>query len=914
MKYFDLHRHDEFSTFDGFGKASELAKVAKQIGQPALGISNHGNTHGVVKHWQECIKEGVKPILGVESYFLPKYKEKHRGFHLCLFAKDLVGFENINRIQTLGDEKKYYNPIITFDDIANNHEGLIITTACIGSFWGEAIKNKRKDSASRLLSMFKELLGDDFYIEIQPYTLSELGLQEYVNDTLENLGKKLNIECIFTSDSHRGLKEDFSTYLKLHEIAGHDLDNITKVYKERYMPTQDEIINRYIKMGGKKVGAERYLDNLEKLQLSVENDILGHLDTGIPKYNPDIDSKTLLRQKASEGLKEKGKWNPEYKKRLKEEIKVIEYHGFSDYFLMVMDYTLWAKNRGIAVGPGRGSACNCLVSWAIGTTDVDPIKFDLDYHRFIREDKNKMPDIDLDFQTSRRDEVIRYIVEKYSDNSAQIVSYGLYKPDILINDLSKVCGLNTTGDIPDEIKEDRKSKVIEIKTFLKQFTNDQAGVIDTDRLYRHKKTKEYNELYDDIITHYVKLFRKVRYVGTHAAGVALVKGNIQQFSALRTRDDKNGNSKRYISYDLVDAEAINIMKFDILGLNTMESLAQLRELAGPCPDIDIMLKDEKIWEKFSAGESDGIFQLESPTAKSILKSIKPDNFDDLSACSSINRPGPLSLKTHETYAENKEKAKAGLITFDGPYTRFLSSTYGTMIYQEQVQLIATEVGGMAWEDADKIIKLGSGGAKTTAAIQYQAQLKRYEEEFVKNASKFGIKEQEAVPLFHEFFNYSFNKGHSTGYSLISLEEMWYKVHHPLEFWSVKIRNTSNEALVRNYLECSVYDGCVVLLPHVNFSPFYSIRYIDGEPGLQQGYRGIKNVGEKATEFIYKERKKGGPFTSIDNFTERCKDRSITSRVVSSLIEDGALDFDKKNYIHRIRQYNLALYQKALNKR
>lgn len=909
--YFDLHRHTEFSTFDGFGKSSELAVQAKNLGYTALGISDHGNTHGVVKHWQECLLNDIKPILGVEGYFMPKYKEKHRGWHICLFAQNLKGFENMNRIQTLGDERKYYNPILTFDDIAGNSEGLIVTTACVGSFWGDAIKHKRTDAAVRLLSMFKEVLGDNFYVEIQPYKISEGGLQEYINETLERISKELDIKCILTSDSHRGVKEELSTYLKLHEIAGHNTEHILKTYKDRYMPSTEEIKQRYVDMHGSILKAEEYIDNLTFLESTVDKDILGQLTLGMPEYAPGEDSNKILKKLAVEGLKKKGKWNPEYKQRLREEFEIIEHHGFSDYFLTVRDYTMYAKEKGIAVGPGRGSACNCLVSWAVDVTGVDPVKFGLDYHRFIRKDKKKMPDIDLDFQTSRREEVIKYLVDKYPDSSAQIVSYGLYKPDNLINDLSKVCGLSTVGDIEPEVKNDRKRIVDGLKSFLKSYTDDQSGTIDVENLTRHRRYTEYNEQYDNICLHYIKLFRKVRYVGTHAAGVAIVDGDINQYSSLRT-DKKSG--KRYISYDLVDAEAINIMKFDILGLRTMEALSQVRELAGPPPTIDEMLDDDLIWDRFSLGETEGIFQFESRTAKSILQSIKPDNFDDLSACSSINRPGPLSLETHKLYAENKEKARLGLVTFDGPYTRYLKETYGTLIYQEQVQLIATVVGGMEWEDADRIIKLGSGGAKTTAAIQYKEELKKFEDDFCKNARKFGIKREEAVPLFNEFFNYSFNKGHSTGYSLISLEEMYYKVHHPLEYWTTKIKVGGLEETINLFLECAVADGCVILLPHVNYGPDYSVRYVDGEPGIQQGFGNIKNVGPAASSFIQDEKEKNGPFRSVEDFTERCKHRAVTTRVISSLVEQGALDFSKSNYIERVKQYNRTLYMKSMNRR
>lgn len=397
MGYFDLHRHDEYSTFDGFGKASELAITAKESGYTALGLSNHGNTHGLVKHWQECLKNDIKPILGVESYFMPKYKEKHRGWHLCMFAKNLDGYESINRLQSLGDDRKYYNPIVTLDDIREVNKGLIVTSACIASFWGDAIRHCEEGQAKRLMSEFKEILGDDFYVEIQPYAISEHGLQEHINETLEKMAKELRIKCILTSDSHRGRKEDFPSYLKLHEIAGHEMEDIRATYHDRYMPTEAEIIERYVRMHLSKDGrssrarAEEYVENISHLEASVEKDILGQLSLGMPQYDPTQDSKMLLRKMAAAGLKEKGKWNDEYKARLKEEFEIIEYHGFSDYFLMVRDYTMFAKNNGIAVGPGRGSACNSLVSWAAGITEVDPIAFDLDYHRFIRKDKKKMP-------------------------------------------------------------------------------------------------------------------------------------------------------------------------------------------------------------------------------------------------------------------------------------------------------------------------------------------------------------------------------------------------------------------------------------------------------------------------------------------------------------------------------------------
>ena len=429
--YFDLHRHDQFSFFDGFGKPIELAKRAKELGYTALGTSNHGNITGLVQHWLACGEVGIKPILGCEVYFQPKFNKKNperKTYHLCLFVKNLKGYENLCHIMTEANTKQfYYKPVVDLKLLEQYSEGIICTTACIASATSQAIVNGNVKTAGRLLDRFKEIYGEDLYVEIQPYKIDKQATQQKTDYQLMKLARERKIKCILTSDSHFGRKEDFDTYCKMHEIGKTTLD-VKNTYQERYMPSEYEIEERFAKMYKGKFKdsfsvAEMFVDNLKKLQDSVEDDILSGCELVLPKIETNgEESKTMLRRVVRTGLKKRGKWNKEYKNRCAEELDVIHYHGFDDYFLMVQDYVNWARKQGIAVGPGRGSACNCLVAYAIGITDVDSIKYKLDFSRFMRKEKKKLPDIDVDFETSRRQEVIDYVVNKYPDRAVQICS------------------------------------------------------------------------------------------------------------------------------------------------------------------------------------------------------------------------------------------------------------------------------------------------------------------------------------------------------------------------------------------------------------------------------------------------------------------------------------------------------------
>lgn len=904
----DLHRHDMYSFFDGHDQPKTLAKLAKELGHTALGISNHGNTNGLIQHYKACMEEGIKPILGVEGYFLPKYIEQHRGYHLCAFAKNPTGYHNLNALQTEGDKQRYYNPIWTFELLEKYHEGLIVTSACVASYSSQCIVKGELDKARKYLKKMKSIFGDDFYIELQPYKVSEKSLQESVNVALIVLSKELDIKCILTSDSHRGRKDDFDTYLKMHEMAGHDVDEIARTYKERYMPTDRELYERFVKMHSadfkteeqcKKFG-KKCIANLKEIEDKVVDDMFADFQQILPNTSDDADEE--LKAKIKEGLKKRGKWKKEYIDRIKEEYDVVKTLGYSSYFLIVADYVNWAKEQGIVVGCGRGSACNCLIAYAMHITEVDSLLFGLDFRRFMRKDKVQLFDIDVDFETARRGEVIDYLINKYKGHTARIASYGLYKVDNLINDLAKVCDLPTDKNVDEEQKKINEKEIKFIKSLCNEYV-DADGNLDDFSMLNNPTVKEYNKRYDNIFLHFSKLYQKIRYVGTHAAGVAVTGGDILDYTALRT-DSKTGDV--YTNYDLNDIEAIGVIKFDLLGLNTMEEIGELRKLTGVTVNYDEAVNDPAILDAFHRGDTQGIFQFDKKTVRDMLQEIDCSTFDDIVAANAMNRPAALSTGMPEQFAENKrnEESVKDLLYYD-----LTKETYGTIIYQEQVQQICVFLGGMKWTDADKVMKMdGSKAMSPEKREKFNQTKKELHDIFIEGAMKNGFKREQAEQIFTSATDmYGFNKGHACGYSLLSVEEMFYKVHYPLYFWFGKIKYAPNEDTYYKCCALAAQAGNVVFLPHINYSDVKTrIRKVEGEPCLQQGLSEIKGVGEKAAIEIVTERKNNGVFTSWDNFYDRCKSRVVNVKVLKLISECGAGSFDKSEYISRVTKYNSTL--------
>lgn len=906
--FFDLHRHDQFSLFDGYGKAIECAERAKELGYNALGTSNHGSISGLVQHWQACNQVGIKPVLGCEVYFQPKYNKtnpERKSYHLCLFVKNLQGYENLcHMLSEANKEQFYYKPIIDMKLLRKYHKGLICSTACVASVFSQAILNGHTNTAEKMFDVFKGLFGSDFYVEIQPYKIDKEQTQETVNRVLMKIARQKKVKCILTSDSHFVRKEHFDTYCKMHEI-GHTTLDVKNTYSERYMPSEYEICERFSVLhkhdfkDAMKV-AEMFVDNMKQIYDSVEADILGQLELNLPKIDTgDKTSQQMLRKMCQKGLRRLGKNSQKYIKRCKEELDVIHYHGFDDYFLMVQDYVNWAKESGIEVGAGRGSACNCMVANAIGITDVDSIKYKLDFSRFMRKEKKKMPDIDVDFETSERQKVIDYVVNKFEGKAVQICSYGEYGVDNLVNDLAKVCGLPTDKEVEETDARENKKIISEIKTYIKGFETD--GEIDFDSLSKHEQTKEYNKIYDNIIKHFIRMNGKVRYLGKHAAGVAVVGTDISDYCCIVHR----GNGLFTSCYDLNDLEHINCIKFDMLGLKTLSELKELRRITGhQFTEDDI---EDEIFEWFREGKTDGVFQMEKGTPKKILDSIQCDCMEDVIAVNALNRPAPLQLKMHETYAQNKTSDNVDRTT---PYYELTKETYGTILYQEQTVEVAQKIGHLTAEQSFDMLKIMKK-VDNLKKPEYIPIIEKMCNDFMKGCKNEGLTKQQAEDLWKSMLIYGFNKGHSTGYSLISVSQMWYKIHFPSVFWYVKIRYAQNDSDVYKYCQCAVRDGGVVFLPHVNQTAKTSIRKVDGELVIQQGLSTVKGIGEKAAEFIEEERKSGGDFKGYDDFYDRCKGRTVTQRVIDILEECGALEFNEKKYIKRVIAYNSMMLARSV---
>lgn len=910
--FFDLHRHDEFSFFDGFGKAAELAKIAKEYGYPALGTSNHGNITGLVKHWQACKEAGIKPILGCEVYFQPKFKKENperKVYHLCLFVKNMEGYKNLCHIMTEANrEQFYYKAIVDFSLLEKYKNGIICTSACISGAISVAALNNNDIMLLRLINKFKSIYGDDFYIEIQPYAVDKNGTQEKVNYVLIKAAKQNNVKCILTSDSHFGKKEDFDTYCKMHEIGKTTLD-VKNTYSERYMPTEYEILERFAIMYKDKIRnsfdvAESFVDNMKELFDSVEDDILSGSVLSLPKAESGkIASNIVLKRMVKEGLIRRGKWNDkEYKSRCLEELEVIHYHGFDDYFLMVQDYVNYARNNDIAVGPGRGSVCNCLVAYALGITDVDSLRYKLDFSRFMRKEKKKLPDIDVDFETSKRQQVIDYVVEKYPGRAVQICSYGEYKIDNLVNDLAGVCGLRTTKEMDEYDAEYNKKKISEIKSFIRSYETE--GKLDVKGVLRDQKSYEYNDLYDNIIKHFSNLYKKVRHLGQHAAGVAVVGNDISDYTGIirKTRDKK----VIFVScYDLNDLEHINCTKFDMLGLQTLSEIFELERLSGHrVTDED--REDSELYRMFREGNTDGIFQMEKSAPKKILNLVHCDNINDVIAVNALNRPAPLQLKMHEKYAENK---LSGNIDKKNPYYKYTRETYGTMLYQEQTVEVAQRLGHLTPEQSFDMLKIMKKPDNLNKP-EYIPIIEQMKKDFFSGCRKEGLTKEQTKSIWQSMLIYGFNKGHSTGYSIISVDQMYYKTYYSTFFWYVKMKYARTDADLYKYSMLAAKSGVVVMLPHVNYSDGKTVlRKIDNEYVIQQGLTMQKGVGDSAADEIEQERKKNGMFSDLDDFIDRCKGRRVTERVIRIMKENGALEFDEKKYAKRVIKYNSVLIAK-----
>lgn len=929
--YFDLHRHDHGSTYDGFGDAKEAAEHARELGYTALGLTNHGTTMTNIQHYYACREVGIKPIMGVEAYFSPtfdsekiKEAEYKRGHHLCLFAKNLVGYKNINEILTRADQNnRYYVGHVTFDLLQEFSEGVICSSACVSGYLSRAVLKENYAQARKAAQKFKSIFGDDFYIEVQPYKIDEDGTQETVNERLIDLADELDIKTIMTSDSHRPRKNDIDAYLMMWQMARKDTEHAYQTYKDRYMPSQKDIVNRFYKMhhgkGNAKVDfscanyARRCCENLQDIANKVEGDILDQLELEMPKISYEIDSHEELLTLTQHGLKMRFMASQkyftkarqrEYIKRCRDELKVIRSLGFEDYFLMVQDYTVWAKEQGIVVGGGRGSCCNSLVCWALRITEVDSIKYGLDFNRFMREGKVKIPDIDLDFESSRRDEVIKYILAKYPGRAAQVSSYSKWTEKVLCNELIKHSGITQNED------------KFRVRQFLTKFCVVEEELQPLDYLRKDhdfaNMIDEFNARFNNIIDNFYRFYGKIKNTSMHAAGVAITARPLTWYTAQRF-DTKSKNM--CCVHDLVDIDMIHVVKFDVLGLKTLSKVKDMREATGVTRFDEAWTEDEKIMEMFAKGMSHGIFQFGENACRGIMEQIQVSCFNDVVATNAMNRPAALSLQMPDRYARMKlsEQTDSG----EKPaYWEYVQDTYGCILYQEQTMAIAINIGGFTADEADILVKMEHGATSRTKRELDDKYYKDFKEKFVKNAVEYGLSEEDATKLFDACSVYGFNKGHSVGYALMAIEEAYYKVYYPAAYWFTRIKyiNRSLKTADRDeakYCILARADDVLLYLPHVQLSDARTaLKVIDGEQSIVKGLDTLKGIGDKACVRIIESREKQGKFRGYQDFYDRCYGGAVKKNIIQTLKDHGALEFSLDKYYSRVIAYNSELYRKA----
>jgi len=874
---------------DGLNSPKELCQAALDAGQTAIAITDHG-TLSSHREMQIAAKElGIKPILGVEAYISPtdrfdrssKTDKSIQAYnHIILLAKNKKGLENINILQELAwNEGFYHKPRIDREVLNDYSEGIIVLSGCLNGLISKAIDKGEMEEAEILLNGFKKTFGQDFYVEVQSHNPVE------INSALLKLADKLKIKAVATGDAHFAKEEDrvleealliLSTSPKMDKDADFDMsrqikdvnERLNYLYPDRRISFQDYNLfiqsREEIEADFKKAGITRtdiYDNTMEIADKIGEYDFNSGLDLlPVPKTNAD----QKLAQMASEGLKRLGVAEDKvYTDRLEEELSVIKDKSFASYFLVVADMIGWAKDNDIRVGPGRGSAAGSLVCYALGITDVDPIKYDLLFFRFINPERNDFPDIDTDFEDRRRKEVKDYLKKKFK-HVASISTYTYFKDKGVIRDAARVFMV----------------PLQEVNRALKQ--------VDTFEDYMDSpNTKEFRTKYPEVTWLADRLRGRIRSVGVHAAGVVVAKDDLRKFAPVESREDaqdKVSGRIPVVAYDMDTVADIGLIKLDALGLKTLsvmsDTLKSIKERSGKDINLSSLpLDDPKVYKMLSDGYTKGVFQAEATPYTNLLIKMGVDKFEDLAASNALVRPGAMNT-VGASYIKRKHGDEA--VQFIHPIMKpFTENTYGVIIYQEQVMQACVHLGGMTWSEADKVRKII--GKKKDAK-----EFDQFKDKFIIGASKH-ISKKQAETLWHTFeahAGYSFNRSHAVAYSMLSYYAAWLKTYYPLEFMFSILKNENDKDARTEYLIEAKRLGLRVSLPHINESDIYfSLK----EDRIQFGLAEVKFISDSIANKIIDKR----PYIDYADFIQKAstKGSGINSRAVSALNAIGGAAFE-----------------------
>lgn len=875
-RFVHLHTHTQYSLLDGINRIDELIGKAETDGMKAVAITDHGNTMGSVEFYKKAHGAGIKPIIGMEAYVAAggiehRQKDKH---HLVLIAENQQGLRNLRVLETKANlDGFFYKPRVDENMLKEHHQGLIALSGCLAGKIPKLIAADKTDEAIEVAGEYQHIFGpDNFFLEIQDNGLRQ---QCKVNERLIEIGSKLSIPLVATNDCH---------YLDRQDAEAHDvmlcIQTKTRVTDPRrlrfgsdqfYFKTQAEMIEAFRENPD---AIENTLLIADRCNVQIELD-----QYHFPRFNADdtFDAASRLRQLARDGLDAildtPGRTSPAidaqtYRSRLEYELDTIIEMGFDDYFLIVEDQMRFARQNRIATGPGRGSAAGSLVSYVLGITGIDPVRHGLIFERFLNPQRASMPDIDLDFCVYKRGEILQYLQKRYgSDRVAHIISFGSMKARAALRDVGRALGI-------DAAEVDKIAKAVP----------DQAGILLKEALETQPMLKSLVNTRADI----ARMFRIAqrleglhRHGSRHPAGVVISDRPLVEHLALGRSDD----GCHCTNLDMKSVEDIGLVKMDVLGLSTLSTMERALELIEqgqqrPADWPDVPLDDPATYRLLCAGQTTGVFQLESDGMKTLLRELQPTCFPDLVALIALYRPGPLGAGMEKDFIDRKHGRQE--TTYPVPALEpILGETHGVILYQEQVMHIACEIAGYSMGEADLLRR--AMGKKNVQAMQDQRQ------RFVTGACQKGYAQPLAEQLFNQlahFAGYGFAKSHSAAYALISYQTAFLKANYPLQFMTACLccADGKTEDIVKFVKECRQM-GIGVLPPDVNFS--HKGFGIENER-IRYGLQAIKHVGEKPVDELLKARKEG-PFTQLAHLLQRVNRRAVNTKVIESLIHAGALD-------------------------
>ena len=894
MSFTHLHVHTQYSLLDGSCKIGEIVNRAKEFGMKNLAITDHGNMYGVIDFYRAAKAAGINPVIGCEVYVAPgsrfeKKSEKGEGRynHLVLLAENDKGYANLMKIVSRGfTEGFYYKPRVDYEVLEQFHEGIIALSACLAGIVATNLRQGFYDEAKKEALRLRDIFGEDnFFLELQDHGISD---QTTVNQGLLRMSQETGIELVATNDVHYIMAED----AKAHDILlciqtqkkVTDEDRMRYDGGQYYLKSEDEMKQLF-------PYALEALENTEKIaerchvEIEFGNYKLPHYDV------PDgYTAWEYLNKLCNEGLvKRYGEPDDELKKRLEYELETIHTMGFVDYFLIVWDFIKYARDHGISVGPGRGSAAGSVVSYTLGITNIDPLRYDLLFERFLNPERVTMPDIDIDFCYERRPEVIKYVMEKYGkDRVVQIVTFGTMAARNAIRDVGRAL------DLPLNFV-DMVAKAIPME----------LGITIEKAL---KENPELRSLYDsddqakNLIDMSMRLEGLPRHTSMHAAGVLISPEAVDEFVPLSRASDGTITTQ----YTMTTLEELGLLKMDFLGLRTLtviQNAAHMAKLADETM-MDIDYNDKKVFDMIGTGKTEGVFQLESPGMRQFMKELKPQNMEDIIAGISLYRPGPMDFIPKYIAGKNNKNS----IAYDCPQLEpILAPTYGCIVYQEQVMQIVRNLAGYSFGRSD-LVRRAMAKKKTKVM---EAERKNFvygnEEEGVKGCIANGIDEKTANKIYDEmidFAKYAFNKSHAAAYAVVSYQTAYLKCYYPVEFMAALLTSVKdNTTKVISYIMSSKSLGIDILPPDVNEG--YS-RFHVANGAIRFGMSAIKGVGEPVIEAIVAERERGGKFESMHDFMMRLTSKEINRHTIENFIKAGALDSMPGNRRQKMLVYNSML--------